>query len=116
VRIFSLFYVTIFIVACAGMNPNPGERTTDIAWTSGDFDNAVSVAKPKAEAGEPWAQLRMAIFYENGWGVDQDFKEAYTWYSKAVEQKDEGEWANGLMVGAVGKPGYFNQNNVSVQI
>lgn len=108
------FLIGVFLIVvagCAGPNPNPGERTADMAWTSNNFDRAFEVAKPKAEAGEPWAQLRLGIFYENGWGTDKDIDKAEYWYKKAAAQKATGEWAEGKIVGASGKVGYFNQNS-----
>ena len=110
-RRFSLITIIVTTIGCAGPNPNPGERTTDIAWTTENFDRAYEIAKPHAESGDPWAQLRIAIFYENGWGVKRDPKKAYEWYLKAVSQKSEGDWANGHLIGAMGKAGYFNQNS-----
>lgn len=107
-----ILYSALFLLsACAGPNPNPGERTTDMAWMSGDFSKAYSIIEPRAERGEPWAQLRLGIFYENGWGVDQDYKNAEYWYKKAAKQKASGDWANGQLVGTVGRAGYFNQNS-----
>ena len=103
----SLFFL---IAACAGPNPNVGERTTDIGWSSGNYKGAFIKAMPHAENGEPWAQLRVAIFYENGWGTSIDNKKAVEWYRKASVQRADGDWANGQMVGAFGKTGYFNQN------
>jgi TPR repeat protein len=106
--------VSVFLtvaLGCAGPNPNPGERTTDMAWTSNNFNRAFDIAKPKAETGEPWAQLRLGIFYENGWGINKDIEKAEYWYKKAAAQKVAGEWAEGKIVGASGKPGYFNQNS-----
>lgn len=108
------FMAGLLIIAatgCAGPNPNPGERTTDLAWTSSDFKRAFEVANPRAEAGEPWAQLRLGILYENGWGTDKDIEKAEYWYKKAAAQKATGDWAEGKLVGAVGKSGYFNQNS-----
>lgn len=104
----------VFVAAvygCAGPNPNPGERTTDMAWTSSNFKRAFEIAKPSAEAGEPWAQLRLGIFYENGWGTDIDLEKAEYWYKKVADQKASGGWAEGKLVGSVGKSGYFNQNS-----
>lgn len=108
------FLVALLVIAatgCAGPNPNPGERITDAAWTSSDYKRAFEVAKPRAEGGEPWAQLRLGIFYENGWGTDKDAEKAEYWYKKAAAQKSTGDWAEGNLVGAVGKSGYFNQNS-----
>jgi hypothetical protein len=101
----------LLLSGCAGPNPNPGERTTDMAWLSGNFERAFSTVKPKAEQGQPWAQLRLGIFYENGWGVEKNTRKAVEWYKKALEQKATGDWAEGLMIGAFGRFGYFNQNS-----
>ncbi len=109
-----LAVTSCILAACAGMNPNPGERTVDTAWTSGDFDRAFSMARPGAESGEPWAQLRLGIFYENGWGVERDPKHAMLWYERAMAHTSTGGWAEGQMVGAVGKAGYFNQNSDAI--
>lgn len=102
---------TLVLAGCAGPNPNIGERTTDRAWTSGRYSDAFKTVKPHAEAGEPWAQLRLAMFYENGWGVPRDMRAAVEWYEKAAAQKSEGPWAEGQMIGAAGRNGYFNQNS-----
>jgi hypothetical protein len=110
-KLFWIFGFCLIASSCAGPNPNPGERTTDMFWTSGKFERAFERATPHAEAGEPWAQLRLGIFYENGWGTSVDVKKAEYWYKKVIDQKSTGDWAEGQMIGAVGKPGYFNQNS-----
>src|SRR3981081_2507046 len=109
-RLF-LLAMAFLVTGCAGPNPNVGERTTDIAWNKGDFARAAELVKQPAEAGKTWAQLRLAIFYENGWGVEQSMPKAVEWYKKAAAQKANGEWAEGKMIGAVGRDGYFNQNS-----
>lgn len=78
---------------------------------SGNHQKAISIAKPLAEAGQPWAQLRMGILYENGWGVEQNTKEAERWYLKAAAHKADDAWSKGQIAGATGKAGYFNQNS-----
>jgi len=110
-RTFGALAILLAASGCAGLNPNPGERTTDMAWTSRNYQRAFELAAQRAEAGEPWAQLRLGIFYENGWGTSIDLEKAEHWYKKAAEQKASGAWAEGQLVGAVGKPGYFNQNS-----
>lgn len=107
----SVIAVVVAVAGCAGPNPNPGERSTDMAWSSGNFEEAFELAKPRAEAGEPWAQLRLGIFYENGWATAPDPDKAEYWYRKAADQMATGQWADGVLIGAAGKPGYFNQNS-----
>jgi hypothetical protein len=108
---WSLLIFLLSIHGCAGPNPNPGERTSDMATMSGNFKRAYETARPAAERGEPWAQLRLGIFYENGWGTTQDPRKAIEWYEKAMSQKSQGGWAEGKIIGALGKSGYFNQNS-----
>ena len=110
-KISYIFSLILFLSGCAGPNPNPGERTTDMSWNSGDYSRAFELVLPSAEAGEPWAQLRLGIFYANGWGTELDLDKAEFWYKKAVLQKATNDWAEGILVGATGKPGYFNQNS-----
>lgn len=109
-RIMFLMLVC-YLAACAGPNPNPGERITDMGWTSGKHVQGWPYVLERAQEGQPWAQLRMGIFYVYGWGVDQSFEEAAKWYARTSVQVAEGDWANGLIIGAAGKAGYFNQNS-----
>ena len=103
--------LSVLLVGCASTNPNPGERTADKFWLTGDYAKAVEVARPRAELGEPWAQLRMAIYYDAGDGVDRDPTEAAKWYKKAALQIAEGSWAEGRIIGDKGTAGYFGQRN-----
>lgn len=99
------------MAGCAGLNPNPGERTADVAWEHGDCPRALSVIRPFAERGEPWAQLRLGIAYELGCGVSKDTQLAAHWYEQVAAQEAAGSWAEGQIIGAVGRPGYFNQTS-----
>jgi Sel1 repeat. len=110
-RVLFTFIIILGLAACAGPNPNPGERTVDVAWEKYDYNAALEVLMPSAERGEPWAQLRVGVAYELGSGVAKDIPTAITWYEKAASQESEGNWANGQLVSAAGKPGYFNQNS-----
>ncbi len=107
-------FLAVFVLAlsgCAGMNPNPGERTADTNWESGNYSKALEVVRNAAERGMPWAQLRLGIYYNFGYGVEVDIPEAVKWYKKAARQLVEGKWAEGYIVGATGKYGYFGQKN-----
>lgn len=106
-----LLIAMVATYGCAGIDPNPGERAVDMAWERGDYAGAHSIIRSSAERGEPWAQLRLGVTYELGIGVAKDTKEALKWYRKAAVQMAEGGWAEGKLVGAVGKAGYFNQNS-----
>lgn len=102
------------ISACAGPNPNPGERTVDLAWTSGNYEGAFIIVERHALTGKPWAELRIAIFYENGMGVERNVRKAEEYYLKAITHKADDEWSKGKMIGATGENGFFNQNSDAI--
>lgn len=109
--IITLLALLFTLAGCAGLNPNPGERTVDNAWAYGNYERAHTLLIPPAERGEPWAQLRLGVAYELGVGVEKDFNQAVKWYAKAALQEGSGAWAEGQIVGATGKAGYFSQKN-----
>ena len=47
-----------------------------------NFDNCLVAA----EQGEAYAQYNLALMYDKGQGVTQDYKQAVKWYRKAAEQ------------------------------
>lgn len=108
-RNFIILIAITSVVGCAGMNPNPGERTADTAWyLHQDYRRAVEIIRPAAERGEPWAQLRMGIFLTNGWGVSENREAAVSWYQKVLDQTGDDGWAQGKIIGDTGELGYFN--------
>jgi len=64
------------------------------AAKKGNFAQALKLLKPLAEKGYANAQYNMGVFYKNGLGVTQDFKEAATWYRRAAEQGEPGALNN----------------------
>lgn len=107
-------FVVLALSGCAGMNPNPGERTADTNWERSNYSRAFEVAHSAAEQGLPWAQLRLGMYYETGAGAEVNLPEAVKWYKKAARQFKEGKWAEGYIVGATGEYGYFGQKNDSL--
>ena len=108
---FAVIFLALIFAGCAGPNPNPGERTADIAWSKYDYPHALGILEPSAERGEPGH--RLDLVWAMNWGrvISKDIPKAVYWYKKAAVQRAEGNWANGLLVGAAGKAGYFNQNS-----
>ena len=51
-------------------------------------NKAFAETKVKAEAGDADAQNNLGVMYNEGKGVEQDFKEAVKWYRKAADQGD----------------------------
>lgn len=56
------------------------------AWQQGDYDKAVAVWRPLAQAGDPDAQFNMGQAYKLGRGVRADMATAIDWYRKATAQ------------------------------
>jgi len=56
------------------------------AYQAGDFAAALAEWKPLAEQGDSFAQLYLAMMYQNGVGVAEDDKEAVKWYRLAAKQ------------------------------
>lgn len=56
------------------------------AWQQGDYDKAVGVWLPLAQAGDPDAQFNMGQAYKLGRGVKADMAVALDWYRKARAQ------------------------------
>jgi TPR repeat protein len=95
----------IFLSACLVANPNPGERKSDEYWSRRDYAKAIEITKPRAELGDPWAQLRMGFYYDAGHGVPHDLQQAVNWYEKAAAQMAEGGWAEGSVIKSVNEEG-----------
>ncbi|MFH1505091.1 MAG: tetratricopeptide repeat protein [Candidatus Omnitrophota bacterium] len=109
--VLPICFFLFLISGCAGLNPNPGERTADVSWDYGNYSRALSIIRPAAEKGEPWAQLRLGSAYELGAGVNENVKEAIRWYKKAAVQQGKSGWAKGKIIGSLGRQGYFNQHS-----
>jgi uncharacterized protein len=92
---------------CLGIVPNSGRMSTaNIAndpnclqlpasaiynqagakFQAGDHAGAAQLLMAAAKAGNPLAQLRLAIMYEHADGVPHDKKSAFMWYSMAAAQ------------------------------
>src|SRR6478736_521037 len=55
------------------------------AYNRGDFATALKEWRPIADAGDPHAQYNLGLLYARGQGVEQDYKQAASWYEKAAE-------------------------------
>ena len=56
------------------------------AYNDGDFGTAYRHWQTLATAGEAESQTRIGYLYEHGKGVEQNYKQAVTWYQKAADQ------------------------------
>ena len=58
------------------------------AQRENDYATALKEYRPLAEQGHLGSQLKMGLYYERGYGVPKDDKEAVRWYRMAAEQGD----------------------------
>ncbi len=99
----SIIYIIISVAlfSCSlGPNPNPGERTVDRLIINKSYKKAIYKLN-KNNDPYPWEQLRLAIVFEEGLGVDKDI----SWGNDP--------WSMGNMAGGAmfGNSGYFKQNS-----
>lgn len=68
------------------------------AFYSLDYEAALDLWTPLAEAGDARAQYQLAIMYYRGEGLPQDYETAAAWYRRAAEAGDVDAQLNlGLM-------------------
>lgn len=58
----------------------------DLAYTAGNYGEAVKLYSHLAEQGNADAQYHLGTLYAEGKGVSPDYKEAMKWFRKAAEQ------------------------------
>lgn len=68
-----------------------------------DYDAALPLLTRSAEAGCVKAQHFLALMYQNGNGVAQDFEKAAFWYEKTARQGDSEAQLTYAMILALGK-------------
>lgn len=56
------------------------------ASARGDHETAYRLFKPLTERGLPAAQYYVAVMYDLGLGIPQDYSMAFSWYRKAASQ------------------------------
>lgn len=58
------------------------------AYAEGQYETAMEIWLPLAEAGDVTAQFNVGVMYDQGQGVAQDLAAAEKWYRRAAEQND----------------------------
>jgi len=56
------------------------------AYSEGQYEGAVALLLPMADAGDPVAQFYLGYMYEVGKGVEADLATAVDWYRRSAEQ------------------------------
>ena len=79
-----LFFAIALLLLAAGPAPaDDVRRGTNLYWR-GDYTAAAAVMQPLARDGNVLAQFAVAVMYDDGRGLPQDFTRALSWYKKAA--------------------------------
>jgi uncharacterized protein len=73
-------------VGIAGSVAAGPREDAGVAYKKGDYATALRMWRPLAEQGDAVAQTGLALMYEAGQGVTQNYNIAMHWYRKAADQ------------------------------
>lgn len=59
----------------------------DEAYYLHDYSTALTLYEKLASEGDAIAQINLALMYDGGQGVAQNYKKAFHWYKNAAEQR-----------------------------
>lgn len=81
---FKLIIATlaIFVISCAQKAASFEDGLSEAK--NGRYSNALKIWTELANQDNVLAQTNLGILYENGWGVEKDYQQAYLWYKKAA--------------------------------
>ena len=65
-----------------------------LAFNSNEYDTALAIWQPLADAGDAESQYGLGMMYGNGFGVPMDDALALKWYGLAAEQGHSGAMCN----------------------
>jgi TPR repeat protein len=73
------------LVGNATAGNNEDFAAAGAAYVRGDYETALKLMRPLAEAGIVGAQFNLGLMYASGHGVPQDLAEAVKWWRKAAD-------------------------------
>ncbi|QGX98451.1 sel1 repeat family protein [Roseovarius faecimaris] len=86
-RVLSSIILILSLLAAPALAQSEAEvEAARLLHIEGDFDTALKVLIPAANAGNPVAQNVLGVSYEDGMGVPQDINKAIYWYEAAAAQ------------------------------
>ena len=77
--------IAVVVTLCGPAAAGPFEDA-DAAYERGDFATATRLWRPLAEQGLAAAQFNLALMYDKGRGVPQDYVQVVKWYRLAADQ------------------------------
>lgn len=96
-------FLMLLIITFSGSIHAQNDNSTNIQkgddyYDKEDYKNAYVIFSKAANEGNSYAQNRLGLMYENGYGVEQDYEIAVNWYNKsAVQGNDEAQFYLGRM-------------------
>lgn len=89
--IYSIIFSSTLLVALLGCGSSSSSSSKDFdraleAARSEDFESALSIWLPLAEAGDAASQFHVGYIYSNGLGVPTNYAEARKWYELSAQQ------------------------------
>ena len=84
-RIFSMAVVTALLLGYSSTSWSADYAKGNDAYSSGDYQTALTEWQPLAEEGNVEGQFGMGLLYANGFGVALDDDQALKWYLLAAE-------------------------------
>ena len=95
---------TTFVLAILAAGLARADFKTGLdAYQRADYATALQEWRPLAEKGDANAQYNLGLLYNQGLGVQQDFKAAADWYRKAAEQGNSNAQYNLGVMGSTGQ-------------
>src|SRR5437868_3778824 len=85
-RSISVTVVSLFVVLCCIGSAHADYQKGLQAYNAGDYAGALKEWRPLAEQGDASAQNNLGVMYENGQGLQKDYRQAHIWYRQAAEQ------------------------------
>lgn len=92
-RKFQILVATIALALVTAVWGGDAQKGLD-AYNSMDYETALAVWQPLAEAGDAGGQYGLGMMYGNGFGVAMDDALALKWYGLAADQGHAGAQCN----------------------
>lgn len=83
------FYKNLLLASAISLAPPTFAQSNDEAtkaYAMGDYARYLEISEQLAERGDVYAQINLAVMYQNGTGVPKDDTKAAEWFRKAAEQ------------------------------
>jgi hypothetical protein len=88
--IMTIFCSSLFFLTSANSYAGILETLSkgQAAFSSGEYEKAVTLWREAATQGNSYAQVLMGLAYANGWGVRKDMQATQMWYHIAAENNN----------------------------